>query len=73
MHLLTPQAFSKEKFQQFAGGKEPHASEATLVKGSPLNLRVGSSAEERVAKAMISMLPKPKVKAPSSPFEEAQW
>lgn len=73
MHLLTPQAFSKEKFQQFAGGKEPHASEATLVKGSPLNLRVGGSAEERVAKAMIGMLPKPKVKAPSSPFEEAQW
>ena len=28
MQLLTPQAFSKEKFAQFAAGKEPHASEA---------------------------------------------
>jgi 2-C-methyl-D-erythritol 4-phosphate cytidylyltransferase len=73
MQLMTPLAFSKEKFQQWAAGKEPHASEAKLVKGSPLNLRVGGSAEERVAKAMIGMLPKPKVKAPSSPFEEAQW
>jgi 2-C-methyl-D-erythritol 4-phosphate cytidylyltransferase len=73
MHLLTPQAYAKAKFQEYAAGKEPHASEATLVKGSPLNLRVGGSAEERVAKAMINMLPKPKVKAPSNPFEEAQW
>jgi 2-C-methyl-D-erythritol 4-phosphate cytidylyltransferase len=73
MQLMTPQAFSKEKFLQYAGGKEPHASEGKLVKGSPLNLRVGGSAEERIAKAMISMLPKPKVKAPTSPFEEAQW
>ena len=43
------------------------------MKGSPLNIRVGSSADERVAKAMLNMLPKPKVKAPSNPFEEAQW
>jgi 2-C-methyl-D-erythritol 4-phosphate cytidylyltransferase len=73
MNLLTPQVYSKEKFQQYASGKEPHASEAKLVKGSPLNLRVGGSAEERVAKAMLHMLPKPKVKAPDNPFEEAQW
>ena len=73
LQLLTPQAFSKEKFAQLASGKEIHASEAKLVKGSPLNVRVGSSADERVTKAMLNMLPKPKVKAPSSPFEEAQW
>ena len=73
MHLLTPQAFSKEKFQQIASGKEIHASEAKLVKGSPLNIRLGGSGEARIVKAMINMLPKPKVKAPSSPFEEAQW
>lgn len=73
LQLLTPQAFSKDKFQQLASGKEIHASEAKLVKGSPLNIRVGSSADERVAKAMLNMLPKPKVKAPSNPFEEAQW
>ena len=73
MQLLTPLAYSKDKFKQLASGKEIHASEAKLVKGSPLNIRVGGSAEERVAKAMLSMLPKPKVKAPSNPFEEAQW
>jgi 2-C-methyl-D-erythritol 4-phosphate cytidylyltransferase len=73
MNVLTPQVYSKEKFMQWAGGKEPHASEAKLVKGSPLNMRVGGSAEERVAKAMINMLPKPKVRAPDNPFEEAQW
>jgi 2-C-methyl-D-erythritol 4-phosphate cytidylyltransferase len=73
LQLLTPQAFSKEKFAQLASGKEIHASEAKLVKGSPLNVRVGSSADERVAKAMLNMLPKPKVKALSNPFEEAQW
>jgi 2-C-methyl-D-erythritol 4-phosphate cytidylyltransferase len=73
MQLLTPQAFSKEKFQQLASGKEIHASEAKLVKGSPLNIRLGGSGEEKIVKAMINMLPKPKVRAPSSPFEEAQW
>ena len=74
MHLLTPQAFAKDKFREMATtGREVHASEATLVKGSPLNLRIGGSAEERIAKAMLNMLPKPKTKAPSSPFEEAQW
>jgi 2-C-methyl-D-erythritol 4-phosphate cytidylyltransferase len=73
LQLLTPQAFSKEKFAQLASGTEIHASEAKLVKGSPLNVRVGSSADERVTKAMLNMLPKPKVKAPSNPFEEAQW
>ncbi len=73
MNLLTPQAFSKEKFAVLAAGKEIHASEAKLVKGSPLNQRVGSSGDERIAKAMINMLPKPKVRAPDNPFEEAQW
>lgn len=74
MHLLTPQAFSKERFEAMAtGGREVHASEAMLVKGSPLNVRIGGSAEERLAKAMLNMLPKPKTKAPISPFEEAQW
>ena len=74
MHLLTPQAFSMEKFRQMATTEtELHASESTLVKGSPLNIRVGGAGEGSMAKAMLNMLPKPKVKPPSSPFEEAQW
>jgi 2-C-methyl-D-erythritol 4-phosphate cytidylyltransferase len=74
VHLLTPQAYTREKFLELAKSKaEPHASEFHLVKGSPLNVRVGGSGDAGFVKQMISMLPKPKIKAPSSPFEEAQW
>jgi 2-C-methyl-D-erythritol 4-phosphate cytidylyltransferase len=74
VHLLTPQAFAREKFLELAKKKaDPHASEFHLVKGSPLNLRVGGGGDAGLIKTMINMLPKPKVKAPSSPFEEAQW
>jgi 2-C-methyl-D-erythritol 4-phosphate cytidylyltransferase len=74
MALLTPQAFSKAKFEQMAkSGKDLHASEASLVKASPLNVRVGGGVDAGFVKAMIAMLPKPKMKPPSSPFEEAQW
>lgn len=74
MHLLTPQAFSKEKFLELTKARrEPHAAEMTLLKGSPLNLRVGGSGDAGLVGAMLKMLPKPKVKPPSSPFEEAQW
>lgn len=74
MQLLTPHVYAREKFQQLAGSKkEPHASEITLLKGSPLNIRLGGSGDAGLAKAMLNMLPRPKIKPPSSPFEEAQW
>lgn len=74
MNLVTPQAFTREKFMEMCKSKtELHASELTLVKGSPLNVRVGGGGDSGFVKTMINMLPKPKVKAPSSPFEEAQW
>jgi 2-C-methyl-D-erythritol 4-phosphate cytidylyltransferase len=70
--ILTPQAFSKEKFAQIAKSKaDLHASELTLLKGSPLNVRI-SGGEASIVNAMIKMLPKAKTKA-LSPFEEAQW
>ena len=73
-HLVTPQAFSRAKFTAMAeSGQEVHASEMTLLKGSPLNQRLAHAGEASFIKAMINMLPKPKIKAPSSPFEEAQW
>jgi 2-C-methyl-D-erythritol 4-phosphate cytidylyltransferase/2-C-methyl-D-erythritol 2,4-cyclodiphosphate synthase len=73
VQLLTPQAFAKEKFLQFAKSKqEPHASELFLLKASPLNVRV-TSPDAGTVNALIKILPKPKVKPPSSPFEEAQW
>jgi 2-C-methyl-D-erythritol 4-phosphate cytidylyltransferase len=74
MHLLTPQAFSREKFMELVKAKrEAHAAEVTLLKGSPLNLRVGGAGDAGLVGAMLKMLPKAKVKPPSSPFEEAQW
>lgn len=74
VNLLTPQAYSKAKFVEMAKTQqEVHASQMTLVKGSPLNVRLGGAGDSGLAKTMINMLPKPKLKAPSSPFEEAQW
>lgn len=74
MHLLTPTVFAKAKFVAIASGKqEPHASQFTILKGSPLNVRVGGSGDATLVRAMLNMLPKPKIKPPSSPFEEAQW
>jgi len=74
MQMLTPQVFSREKFLEMAAAKkEPHASQVTLVNGSPLNLRIGGAKDAALVKAMIGLLPKPKAKPLSSPFEEAQW
>jgi 2-C-methyl-D-erythritol 4-phosphate cytidylyltransferase len=72
--LVTPQAYAKAKFAAMAeSGQDVHASEVTLLKGSPLNQRLSHGGETSLVKAMINMMPKPKLKAPSSPFEEAQW
>ena len=74
MNLVTPQAFSRARFIEMAkSGREVHPSQMTLVKGSGLNVRVGGSGDAGLVKTMIGMLPKPKMKPPSSPFEEAQW
>jgi 2-C-methyl-D-erythritol 4-phosphate cytidylyltransferase len=70
--VLTPQVYSKEKFARIAQSKaDLHASELSLLKGSPLNVRV-SAGEASIVNALIKMLPKAKTKA-LSPFEEAQW
>ena len=74
MQLLTPQSYALGAFKELASTKkEPHASKFTLLKGSPLNVRVGGPGDERLVKTMLGMLPKPKVKGPTNPFEEAQW
>ena len=74
MNLLTPQAFTRDKFLEMAKSqREIHPSQVTLVKGSSLNVRAGGPGEAGLVKTMLNMLPKPKVKPPSSPFEEAQW
>lgn len=72
--VVTPLLLTKAKFMELATAKrEPHGAELSLLKASPLNLRVGSATEGNIAKAMLNMLPKPKPKAGLTPFEEAQW
>ena len=76
--LLTPLIFSRAKFLELAGSgpgpaKEIHPSQLKLITGSSLNIRAGSAADAGLVKAMLNLLPKAKIKPPSSPFEEAQW
>ena len=68
--VLGVTLYDRATFDAVAAGKGPTTIE--LIDGSPLNLRCGW-ADAGVVKAMALLLPKPKVKAPSSPFEEAQW
>jgi hypothetical protein len=74
MNVLTPQVYSREKYLEMATTqREIHPSASTLLKASDLNLRVRGPGDAGLAKTMLNMLPKAKVKPPSSPFEEAQW
>ena len=74
VNLLTPQVFKKDKFLTMTQSKlETHASQFHLVPGSYLNMRINSSQDAQLVKAMINMLPKPKIKPLNSPFDEAQW
>ena len=74
VQLLTPQAFSKQKFATMAEKSEAVSQvNLTLLKGSPLNIRLRGSGDASLAKTMLGLLPKPKMKPLNSPFEEAQW
>jgi hypothetical protein len=56
-----------------AGKRDPAATEMWLVRSSSLNVRVAGPADAALAKSMMAMLPKPKIRAADNPFEEAQW
>jgi 2-C-methyl-D-erythritol 4-phosphate cytidylyltransferase len=74
VHLLTPQLYSKELFLSSAARGEPMPlSHAKLLKGSPLNQRIRGAGDASFAKSIMNLLPKPKAKPLSNPFEEAQW
>lgn len=74
MNLLTPLLFTRARFDQMAREKsEVPPSETSLLKGSPLNVRVSGPGDAALAKTMLSMLPKPKKNPLTNPFEEAQW
>jgi 2-C-methyl-D-erythritol 4-phosphate cytidylyltransferase len=71
--VLYPQAFTKSKFLELAKSGELHASQYTLLKGSPLNVRVATPGDAAFAKNILHLLPKPKIKAATNPFGEAEW
>lgn len=74
MNIVTPHCYARAAFDELVRSKaEPHASKITLLKGSPLNIRLGGPGDVSLIKAMLNMLPKAKSKPLSSPFEEAQW
>jgi 2-C-methyl-D-erythritol 4-phosphate cytidylyltransferase len=73
VHLLTPELFTRQRFIEMATSKtDIPCDQIDTLKGSPLNMRLGGPGDVTLVKAMINMLPKPKIKA-ASPFEEAQW
>jgi 2-C-methyl-D-erythritol 4-phosphate cytidylyltransferase len=74
VQVVTPWALRKDKFLEMAKNKrEPIATDVWMVRSSSLNMRVGTSGDAALAKVMIGMLPRPKIKGPDNPFEEAQW
>ncbi len=56
-----------------AAGGGSEKGRITTIAGAPMNLRIDSDELVRVAGDLIRHLPKPKIKAPASPFDEAQW
>ena len=72
--LATPQAFARTTFDEFvAKGIDAVMSRIVPMESSPLNLRVNDARDAGLAKALIALLPKPRARASSNPFEEAQW
>jgi 2-C-methyl-D-erythritol 4-phosphate cytidylyltransferase len=72
--VVTPWVFRKDWFLEMAKNRrEPDAADWWLLRSSPLNIRVTNASEASLAKSMIAMLPKPKMRGPDNPFEEAQW
>lgn len=74
VELLTPQLYSKPTFTQMASsGRDVASMQAKLLKGSALNVRLRGSGDASLGRCLMNLLPRPKIKPPSSPFEEAQW
>lgn len=73
-NLVWPQVFSKRVFDEIlAKGFDAVMSRIHPVESTPLNQRINAGNEAGMIKSLIAMLPKPKTKASSNPFDEAQW
>ena len=62
-NVATPWALRKDKFLEMVKAeRDPAATEMWLVRSSALNIRVVSAADATLAKSMLAMLPKPKIR-----------
>jgi len=73
VQLLSPVAYTRKAIETVAKTrKDVPAAAMRLVPGSPLNVRVSEPGDEKIASAMIALLPKV-IKVGDGPFGEAQW
>lgn len=73
-YLVWPQVFSKRTFDEvIAKGFDAVLSRIVPVESSALNVRANAGSDASFIKAAINLLPKPKSKASTNPFDEAQW
>jgi 2-C-methyl-D-erythritol 4-phosphate cytidylyltransferase len=73
-HVHWPIVFRRDALDAFArSGFDAIAGRLALVPGSPLNVRVDSDRDASLAKQMLAIIPKPRSKGPTNPFEEASW
>lgn len=73
-HPVWPRAFSKAVFDEIlAKGLDSVQSRLEPMESVPYNLRINGANEAALLKAMIGLLPKPKMKVSTNPFDEAQW
>lgn len=81
--IQSPCLFSRELLRKAYADRRVSADECTLVEaaggkitpveGSAINIRIDSDGMARLAGDLLRHLPKPKLKGPASPFDEAQW
>lgn len=72
--LAWPQVYSKKVFDEIlAKGFDAVLSRITPIDSSGLNLRINAASEASLVKNLLALLPKPKTKASTNPFDEAQW
>jgi len=74
LQLLTPWVMKRGVLAAAIKNQAlPTGADLTILRAAPQNIRVGSAGDAGLAKTMLAMLPKRKMRASENPFEEAQW
>jgi len=81
----TPQVFRRELILEAYAKRSGEAATddaalverlghaVTIVPGSPLNLKITTSTDLRLAEQVLNVLPKPKLNTPAHPFADDMW